>query len=81
MSMCFKSTTEFWVFPMIFIFWIAIYIIDYRYNQRYKTYKNFLFYMFADENFPFTNFTHSVITFGFLIWIIRLIYTLIYGMR
>ena len=56
-------------------------IIEYKCNWKYKTYKNFLFYMFADKDTPSSNFVHSILTFGFLIWIIRFIYTLIYGIR
>lgn len=77
----FKSISDFWLFSLIFLYWITIYIIEYKCNWKYKTYKNFLFYMFADKDAPFSNFVHSILTFGFVIWIIRFIYTLIYGIR
>ena len=77
----FTSISDYWLFPLLFLFWIATYIIEYKYNCQYKTYKNFLFYMFADKDAPFSNFAHSILTFAMLIWIIRFIYTLIYGIR
>lgn len=81
MSMCFKSAADFWILPTIFAFWLLTFIFDYNYNNQNKEYKNFLYYIFADKNAPLSNFIHSIITFAILIWIIRLIYTLIYGIR
>ena len=80
-NLSFSQNNAYWIIPIFFIGWILIHIYCYKTLPRYAQYKNFIYYLYANEDEPFNNFVNSFITLCMVIWIIRLIYTIIYGFQ
>lgn len=80
-NLSFSQNSAYWIGPIFFIVWLLILIYCYKSMFKYTQYKNFIYYLYANKNDPFSNFIHSFITLSMIIWIIQLINTIIYGFR
>lgn len=80
-NLSFSQNNAYWIFPICFIGWLLIHIYCYKTMPEYARYKNFIYYLYANDKEPFSNFIHSFVVLSMVVWIIQLINTIIYGFR
>ena len=70
-----------YIIPLICcIGWFILSYYDYKRLEKEK-FKNFIYYLFAHPETPVQNFINSLFVIGFIGWIIKLIYTILYGFQ
>ena len=80
-SLSFAKDSIFWVYPICFIGWLLVQIMAYRTVPGNVIYRNFLYYLYANNDNPLANVINTTISLIMISWIIRLIYTIIYGFQ
>ena len=69
------------VFLICWISWLLIFLFDYTTNFKNDKFNNFIYFLFANPETPIQNFINSLFVIGLGFWIIRLIYTILYGFQ
>ena len=81
MNLAFSENEPYLVFLMCWIGWFLIFFFNYKTNSENEKFNNFIYFLFADPETPVQNFLNSLFVIGLGFWIIRLIYTILYGFQ
>lgn len=80
MNLAFGKNDPDILFLICYIGWFILSYYDYKRLENEK-FNNFIYFLFADPETPIQNFVNSLFVIGLAFWIIRLIYTILYGFQ